>query len=123
MAVAQAQVLNKILNTGDFSIISANNLTEDYFFNYKSEFNYIKNHFEQYGSVPDALTFASKYEDFDLMQVSEPTSYLLEELFREYNQASPFAIVFRYKDLFTNTASITSRAQKKHYYQQKHQHC
>jgi hypothetical protein len=39
------------------------NLTEDYFFNYKAEFNYIKNHFKQFQAVPDKLTFASVFPE------------------------------------------------------------
>ena len=42
--LSQCQTLNKIINKKDFSLVSLNNLTEDYFFNYRAEFNYIKNH-------------------------------------------------------------------------------
>ena len=62
-----------------------NNLTEEYFFNYKAEFNYIKNHYEQYRTVPDALTFASAFPDFEITEVNEPDTYLLEKLFEDYN--------------------------------------
>ena len=37
---SQLQVINKILQTKDFSLVELNNLTEDFFFNYKTEFNY-----------------------------------------------------------------------------------
>ena len=46
---SQLQVINKILQTGDFSLVTLNNLTEDYFFNYRAEFNYLKTHYETYG--------------------------------------------------------------------------
>lgn len=85
--VSQLQVLSKIISTKDFSIVTLNNLTEDYFFNYKNEFNYIKNHVNVNKSVPDALTFINTFPDFELQQVNEPDSYLLEQLFKDYNTA------------------------------------
>ena len=39
----QLQMINKILDTKDSSIITMNNLNIDYFSDYKDEFNYIKN--------------------------------------------------------------------------------
>ncbi len=90
---SQLQVLNKILSTQDYSIISVNNLTEEYFFNYKAEFNYIKNHFKQFGKVPDKLTFANVFPDFDFVDVTEPDNYLLEQIIQDYNQ-SYLATVF-----------------------------
>ena len=82
---SQLQILNKILESKDFSLIELNNLTEDFFFNYKTEFNYIKNHYEKYGKVPDKLTFLSVFPEFDMFEVSEPDSYLIEELYKDYN--------------------------------------
>ncbi len=82
---SQLQVINKILQTKDFSLVELNNLTEDFFFNYKTEFNYIKNHYEKYGTVPDKLTFLGVFPDWDLIDVTEPDNYLIEELYKDYN--------------------------------------
>ena len=76
----QLQVLNKILRDKDASIITLNNLTSDYFSEYPEEFWFIKEHLDEYGCLPDMETFVSKFEDFELIEVNEPTSYLLEEL-------------------------------------------
>lgn len=81
----QLQLINKILNTQDFSIISKNDLTDDLFFNYKAEFNYIKNHFKKYQVVPDKLTFLEVFPDFDCLEVNESLDYLLEQLYKSYN--------------------------------------
>ena len=40
----QLQILNKILATHDYSIVTSNNLTSDHFNNYESEFKFIKTH-------------------------------------------------------------------------------
>ena len=84
---SQLQVLNKVLQTKDFSLIELNNLTEDFFFNYKAEFNYIKNHYEKYQSVPDKLTFISVFPEFDIIEVTEPDNYLIEQLYKDYNSS------------------------------------
>ena len=84
---SQLQVLNKVLQTKDFSLIELNNLTEDFFFNYKAEFNYIKNHYEKYQSVPDKLTFISIFPEFDIIEVTEPDNYLIEQLYKDYNSS------------------------------------
>ena len=84
---SQLQVLNKILQTKDYSIVTLNNLTVDYFYNYKDEFNYIKNHYNKYHTVPDRLTFVNVFPDFDVVDVSEPDTYLLEQLNLDYNRS------------------------------------
>lgn len=83
--LVQTQIINKILKTRDFSIVVLNNLDDRYFFNYKNEFNFIKNHVKANGVVPDKETFANVFPDFDFQDVNEPDSYLLEQLFRDYN--------------------------------------
>jgi len=84
---SQLQVLNKILQTKDYSLIELNNLNEDFFFNYRAEFNYIKNHYEKYGKVPDKLTFVAVFPEFDIIEVDEPDSYLIEQLYKDYNSS------------------------------------
>ena len=96
--MVQLQVINKILNDKDSSIITLNNLNADYFPEYSSEFYFIKEHLDKYGCLPDKETFLSKFEDFEMIEVNEPTSYLLSELYNDktrrdlvnsYNQLRP----------------------------------
>ena len=82
---SQFQIINKILQTKDYSLISMNNLTEEHFFQYKAEFNFIKNHYDKFRTVPDRLTFVNTFQDFDITDVNEPDSYLIEQLFIDYN--------------------------------------
>jgi len=83
--VIQLQVLNKILKSKDASFITENNLSEDYFSDYKEEFLFIKNHISSYGKVPDIETFLIKFKTFDIIDVSEDNSYLLSELIKDRN--------------------------------------
>ena len=80
------QVINYLLDTKDSSLIVLNNLTDKYFPDYKKEFNFILNHFQQYGNIPDRETFLNQFPDFDLVKVSETPQYLIEELFKEYQR-------------------------------------
>lgn len=79
--VTQVQALSKILKTKDISLIVNNSLTSDYFFNYRSQYNFIINHYKTYGQVPDVETFMKTFPDFDIVtDVEEPDEYLLKEL-------------------------------------------
>lgn len=80
----QLQVLNSILSTKDSSIILMNNLTTDYFSDYPNEFEFISSHVRTYGNVPDIESFLSNFPDFDLVEVSEPSHYLMKELDKDH---------------------------------------
>lgn len=82
----QAQIINKILQDRDSTIITLNNLTADYFSDYKQEFWFIKNHLDEYGNVPDLTTFLAKFPNFEYFEVHESLNYLLEELINDKNK-------------------------------------
>ena len=82
----QLQVLNKILSTKDKTLITLNNLTDEFFEDYKNEFDYITNHIKKYGNVPDVETFLTVFPDFDIVNVSESDSYLLDALYDDRNK-------------------------------------
>lgn len=86
-----SQVINKILQTKDYSIIKQNGLDKSYFKGYEDEFEFIDNHFKQFGNVPDEQTFLSKFSTFELYQVAETDKYLLDKLYEEkgYNKFAP----------------------------------
>lgn len=100
--VSQNQILNKILQTKDYSLVELNNLNENFFFNYKAEFNYIKNHYEKYQTVPDKLTFIKVFPDFDIIEVNEPDNYLIEQLYKDYNAAYISSRFNKIKELVEN---------------------
>lgn len=83
--ISQMMIINKILQDKDISIITSNNLDEKYFFNYLAEYRFIKTHFEQNKVVPDKLTFANVFPKFEFIEVSEPNTYLIDQLYRDYN--------------------------------------
>ena len=90
------QILNKLLQTGNAQLIINNNLDAKYFPFYEKEFNYINNHLQKYGNIPNKETFLSKFKDFQLFEVTESDEFLIEGLFEEYlyNLACPVAVKF-----------------------------
>lgn len=85
------QILNLVLNKKDYSILSLNNLTEDYFPNYKKEYNFIKEHYERYKVIPDKETFVDKFPNFNFINVTDASEYLIDGIREEYlyNKALP----------------------------------
>ena len=84
--IVQPQFINYLLKSKDSSLITVNNLTDDFFSDYKDEFNYIKNHLQQYGKIPDTETFVSVFPSFDLFDVDESPKYLLDALYEDRNK-------------------------------------
>lgn len=84
---SQFQIINKILQTKDYSLITLNNLTAEHFFNYKAEYEFIRTHYDTYHTVPDRLTFLNSFPDFVIQDVNEPDNYLIEQLYNDYNQS------------------------------------
>lgn len=78
------QTLNKILKTSDIDIIINNNLTKEMFLNYEEEYDFIYNHYKQYGKVPDKETFLNQFPEFNLIEVTENDKYLIDKINEEY---------------------------------------
>lgn len=82
----QLQYLNRIIDKQDSSLITLNNLTDEFFSDYKDEFNFIKNHLNKYGTIPDKVTFLNIFPDFNLFEVNESDKYLLDALYEDRNK-------------------------------------
>lgn len=78
------QILNKVLLTGDNSIIENNQLDVEYFVEYEEEYKFIQDHIRAYGNVPDRETFLSQFPKFDLIDVTESDRYLVETIREEH---------------------------------------
>lgn len=85
------QLINYVLNTKDYSIITLNNLDVTYFPNYAEQFEIIRKHYEKYHIVPDKATLLDHrneqgkypFEHFDFMEVNESTKFLVEKIKEE----------------------------------------
>lgn len=82
--MVELQILNKVLKDGNDSILKLNDITRDYFDEYLEEYDWIFKHKEDYGNIPDIETFLSTFQEFDIINVSESTEYLINTFREEY---------------------------------------
>ena len=82
--MVELQILNKVLKDGNDNLLTSNDITRDYFNDYLEEYDWILTHKEKYGNIPDLETFLATFQDFDVIQVSESTEYLISTFREEY---------------------------------------
>lgn len=80
----ELQIVNKLLDEKSLLLLIQNNITSEYFISYKSEIEFILNHNLKYSKVPDKETFLSQFQDFDVVEVNESDTYLVETLQEQY---------------------------------------
>lgn len=107
--MVQLQLLNKILATKDTSILTDNGITKDYFTEYPDEYDFIINHIQEYKQVPDIETFASKFEDFSILEVSESNDYLVNTIQEEYLYSKSVPVIKKAAELLKSDANEASR--------------
>lgn len=78
------QIINKLIQSSDYSLVLDNNLSKEMFLQYEDEFEFIDNFYKQYGKVPDKETFLSQFPDFNLIEVTESDNYLIDKINEEY---------------------------------------
>lgn len=93
------QTLCKVINTKDYGIIEKNALDKTFFTPYEKEFEFIRNHYETFGNVPDAQTFIEAFPDFQLFEVTETDEYLIRRLKEEHLYSIALGIVERGADI------------------------
>lgn len=79
-----SQVINKILQSKDFSIVINNDLSKQHFIDYEAEFDFIQKHYDKYGNIPDVHTFVDKFNEFEVYTVTESDTYLVDKIKEEY---------------------------------------
>lgn len=104
----QLQIISKILATQNFNIVEDNLLTGDYFVGYEQEIDFIKEHYKQYGNVPDKATFLSKFPDIELVDVTESDKYLVDTIREEYLYNKSVPIVQHIAELLKTDANAAA---------------
>ena len=98
----QLQALNHILKNKDTDLLTTYN--EDYFVDYKEEYNFILEHFKKYKNIPDINTLLEKFEDFSVIDVSETREYLEEKLYEQYVYNNAVQIINSSAEKFSKDA-------------------
>lgn len=78
------QIINKVLQTQDISLLEENQITRDYFPEYEEEIDFILKHYNDYGNIPDKATFIAQFPDFEFIEVQESDRYLVDTIREEY---------------------------------------
>lgn len=90
----ELQFITRVIDDDCYQYIELNNITQDYFisseklikecgtYTTKDIFNFINNHYNEYGSLPDRLTLIGKFNDIanELYSTTESVEYLVSEL-------------------------------------------
>ena len=101
----QLQALNRLLADKNHSWLTVNQIDSSYFSDYSDEYEFIVNHIKQFNKVPDSVTFAAKFPDFDFIEVTESEKYIVEELCRDKNKRS-LAKIFNQVREYINDGKI-----------------
>lgn len=104
----QLQILSKVLRSGNDSIIEDNFLTRDYFTGYESEYDFIKEHKDKYGNVPDTATFLSKFPDIELVECNETDKFLIDTIREEHLYYQSIPIVQQVAELLKTNANTAA---------------
>ena len=99
----QLQFLNQVIKSGDASLITLNNLDKSFFSDYEREFDFICNHYTEYGNIPDAITFLAKFPQFDIVEVNETNRFLLDALYDDKKMRTMAKSFNKVKDLLRDS--------------------
>ncbi len=76
----EIQAINKILKDKSLDILNKEGIEPSYFLSNKEHIDFIINHQEQYGVVPDVVTFSNNFKDFPIFEVQESATYLADKI-------------------------------------------
>lgn len=103
--MVELQILSKVLKDKNMSIITLNNITDDYFITYQSEYEFIKDHVYKYGNVPDKETFLARFPDFTIVEVAETDKYLIDTFNEEHLYSMAVPVVNKIAELMQTDAN------------------
>lgn len=91
----ELMLLNLILESGSMSVISDYRLTGEYFLSLSDEYNFIVNHYERYGQVPDKATIIANFNNFNFIEVRENIEYIVYKIKEAYTYSKASEILTR----------------------------
>lgn len=80
----EQSLLCKVLDASDLEILHSNGVVEEMFLTCKDEIHFIVEHYNSYKQMPDKLTFLGRFKDFQMLEVTESTDYLVYKLKEAY---------------------------------------
>ena len=80
----EQSLICKVLDSPDTEIIYGNGVQPEMFLTCGAEIRFILTHFEEYKQMPDKVTFLTEFKDFQMLEVTESTDYLIYKLKEAY---------------------------------------
>lgn len=93
----EQSLICKVLSSDNLEIISG--VTPDMFLTCEDEVRFIINHYNTYKQIPDTITFLGKFTDFQMLEVTESTDYLIYKLKEAYTYTKLAPIIQSTADL------------------------
>ena len=103
------QIISKILESGNNAIVEENTLTRDHFQGYEEAFDFIQNHIQKYGNVPDKATFLSNFPEVDLVEVAESDKYLVDTIREEYLYSQSVPVLKKMAELLKTDSNAAAQ--------------
>lgn len=104
----QLQIISKILASQSDKILEDNLLTKDYFIGYENEYQFIQDHKQKYGNIPDKATFLAKFPDIELVEVTESDQYLVDTIREENLYYRSIPVVQKVAELLKDDANVAA---------------
>lgn len=95
----EQSLICKLLEAPDLEMFHSNGVIEDMFLTCKDEVLFIIDHYNQYKQMPDKITFLQRFKDFQMLEVSESTEYLIYKLKEAYTYTKIVPIIQKGSDL------------------------
>lgn len=98
-ALFEESLICKLLEAPDLEMLHSNGVTEEMFLTRKEEIKFIISHYHSYKQMPDKITFLGTFKDFQILDVSESTDYLIYKLKEAYSYTRVVPIIQSAADL------------------------
>ena len=80
----EQSIICKVLDNPDLEILYGNGVQPEMFLTCGAEIRFIITHYEEYKQMPDKVIFLAEFKDFQMLEVTESTDYLIYKLKEAY---------------------------------------
>lgn len=97
--MVEQSLICKVLDAPDLEILHANGVIAEMFLTSRDEVEFIINHYNTYKQMPDKVTFLGRFKEFQMLEVTESTDYLVYKLKEAYTYTKLAPIIQSTADL------------------------
>ena len=95
----EQSLICKVLEAPDLEILHSYGVVAEMFLTSKDEVEFIINHYNTYKQMPDKITFLGRFKEFQMLEVTESTDYLVYKLKEAYTYTKLAPIIQNTADL------------------------